>query len=90
MAGKGGDRGAKAATALAGAAAAFVTRKAITFAWMKATGREPPDKAEDREVALGEALAWAVIVAAGVAVAKTLAVRLASRPSGRELPEAQE
>jgi hypothetical protein len=85
MPAKGGDYGSKAVTTLAGMAAAFVARKAIVFAWTKITGREPPGKAEDPDVALGEALAWTVLLGAGVAVAKVLAVRLASRQSARQL-----
>ncbi|HUZ57142.1 MAG TPA: DUF4235 domain-containing protein [Streptosporangiaceae bacterium] len=85
MPAKGGDYGSKAVTALAGAAAAFVARKAISFAWTKATGREPPGKAEDPEVAIGEALAWTVVLGIGVAVARLLAVRLAARQSAKHL-----
>ena len=85
MPAKGGDYGSKAVTAVAGAAAAFVARKAIIFAWTKATGREPPGKAEDPDVAIGEALAWTVVLAIGVAVARVLAVRFASRQSAKHL-----
>jgi hypothetical protein len=83
---KGGDFGSKAVTMLAGAAAAFVARKLIIFAWTKATGKEPPGKAEDPEVAIGEALAWTVVVGIGVAVARVLAIRLVSRQSAARLP----
>jgi hypothetical protein len=85
MAGKGGDYGSKAINTLAGAAAAFVARKALVFAWTKATGRKPPEKAEDPQVALGEALAWTLVVGVGVAVARVLAMRLATSQSGRQL-----
>ncbi|HYS31548.1 MAG TPA: DUF4235 domain-containing protein [Streptosporangiaceae bacterium] len=85
MPAKGGDYGSKAVTALVGMAAAFVARKAISFAWTKIVGREPPGKAEDPEVAIGEALAWTVVLGIGVAVARVLAVRLASRQSDRHL-----
>jgi hypothetical protein len=85
MPAKGGDYGSKAVATLAGMAAAFVARKAIVFAWTKITGREPPGKAEDPDVALGEALAWTVLLGAGVAVAKVLAVRLATRQPARQL-----
>jgi hypothetical protein len=76
---KGSDFGSKAVSALVGAAAAFVARKAIGFAWTKATGKEPPGKAEDPDVAIGEALAWTVVLGIGVAVARLLAVRLTTR-----------
>ncbi len=82
---KGGDYGSKAITTLAGVAAAFVARKVLTFAWTKATGEAPPDKAEDPDVSIGEALAWTVIVAIGVGVARVLAVRFAVRQSAKRL-----
>ena len=85
MPGKGADYGSKAINALAGAAAAFVARKAITFAWTKITGKQPPDQDEDRKVAMGEAVAWAFVLGAGVGVARVLATRLASRQSERQL-----
>jgi low affinity Fe/Cu permease len=86
---KGSDKGSKALTTLAGAVAAFVARKAIIFAWTKATGKEPPGKAEDPEVAIGEALAWTVVLGIGVAVAKVLAVRLVNRQSAGQVPAAE-
>jgi hypothetical protein len=85
MPAKGGDYGSKAVTAVAGAAAAFVARKAIIFVWTKATGREPPGKAEDPDVAIGEALAWTIVLGIGVAVARVLAVRFATRQSAKRL-----
>jgi Protein of unknown function (DUF4235) len=85
MPGKSGDYGSKAINALVAAAATFIARKAITFAWTKATGRQPPEAAEDPQVAIGEAVAWAVVAGAGVGVARVLAVRLASRQSARRL-----
>jgi Protein of unknown function (DUF4235) len=83
---KGGDFGSKAVTTLAGAAAAFVARKVIIFGWTKATGKEPPGKAEDPDVGIGEALAWTVVLGIGVAVARLLAVRLVNRQSAARLP----
>lgn len=85
MPGKGGDYGGKAITTLAGMAAAFVARKVLVFGWTKATGRKPPDKAEDPQVALGEALAWTVLVGVGVALARLLAMRLATGQSARRI-----
>lgn len=76
---KAGDYGTKAVSAVAGAAAAYAMRKALAGAWTKIAGRKPPEKAEDPKVGLGEAITWAVLVSAGVAVARVLAVRLAAR-----------
>ena len=63
---------------MAGAAAAFVARKVLFFAWKKLTGKEPPEHPEDPQVALREALVWGVVLGAGVHTARMLAVRLAS------------
>lgn len=84
MPGKGGDYGSKMINALAGAAAAYVARKAIGFAWTKATGRQPPDS-DERQAGLGEAVAWAVVIGAGVGVARVLATRLAARQADKQL-----
>jgi len=85
---KGGDKGSKALTTLAGAAAAFVARKLIVFAWTKATGKEPPGKAEDPDVAIGEALVFTVLVGIAVAVARVLAIRLVARQSANQVEAA--
>ncbi len=90
MPGKGADYGGKAVNALAGAAAAFVARKLIIFAWTKITGRQPPGKAEDPDVAIGEALVWTLVLGMGVAVARVLAVRVATKQLGRPSGESQE
>jgi hypothetical protein len=78
MPGKGGDYGSKAISALVAMAAAFIARKAISFAWTKATGRKPPEAAEDPQVAMGEAVVWALVTGAGIGVARVIAVRLAA------------
>lgn len=85
MPGKGGDYGGKAINTIAGAAAAFVARKALVFGWTKVMGRKPPEKVEDPQVALGEALAWTLVVGVGVAIARVLAMRLATSQSARQL-----
>ncbi|WP_017614549.1 DUF4235 domain-containing protein [Nocardiopsis salina] len=63
----------------AGFAAEFATRKALTFAWTRATGEEPPTDLESPEVSLGHALSWAVVAGVGVEVARVLAVRAARK-----------
>lgn len=85
MPGRGGDVSGKAINALAGAAAAYCARKAISFVWTKAAGRQPPEKAEDPQVALGEAVLWALVLGAGVGAARVLAVRLANRQGGHQI-----
>jgi len=77
MSGKRAGAGSKAVSAVAGAAAAFVARKALVFAWTKLTGKEPPEHPEDPQVALREALLWGVVLGAGVSAARMLATRVA-------------
>ena len=78
MAGK-KSSSSRAINALAGAAAAYVARKLITFGWTKLTGKEPPEHPEDPQVALREALIWGVLLGATVSAAKMLAIRATSR-----------
>jgi Protein of unknown function (DUF4235) len=56
-------------------AAGFVARKALTVAWTKATGKEPPKDPEDPAVDLMEALAWAVLTGVTIAAIRVLAIR---------------
>ncbi len=73
------DLGTKVVSAVAAMAAAFVVRKVITFAWTKATGKEPPTNPEDPQVALTEALTWSVLTGVSVGAARLLATRAAAR-----------
>lgn len=75
----GGELGPALLGFAAGFAAEFVTRKALTFAWTRATGEEPPTDLESPDVSLGRALGWAVVAGVGVEVARVLAVRAARR-----------
>src|ERR1700678_2445000 len=83
MADKSSDRkgalGTKITSAVAAMAAAFIARKLITFAWTKATGKEPPTHPEDPQVALTEALSWSVLTGVTVEAARLLATRAAAR-----------
>ena len=82
MSDKRGDGASKAVSTVAALGAAFVARKVATVAWTKVTGKEPPDSPEDPQVALGEALAWGVLMGAGVATARLLASRLVVHKAG--------
>jgi hypothetical protein len=73
------DLGTKVVSAVAAMAAAFVARKLITFAWTKATGKEPPTHPEDPQVALSEALSWSLVTGIAVEAARLLATRAAAR-----------
>jgi len=83
MSRNGSGYGERAVTALAGAGGSFLARKVIGFAWTKVTGRKPPDKPEDTEVSLGEAMIWAVVAASAVAAARVLATRLVASQARR-------
>jgi hypothetical protein len=77
--------GNKLMSGAVGFAAAFGARKVMIFAWKKITGKEPPEHPEDPQVALGEALAWGILVGVGVQVARMLALRAtAKRVSGTD------
>ena len=73
------DLGTKVVSAAAAMAAAFVVRKVLTFAWTKATGKEPPTHPEDPQVALTEALTWSVLTGVTVAAFRLLAIRAVAR-----------
>jgi hypothetical protein len=82
MAGKRGDIVTRAVSGIAGAAAAYLARKAIMLGWNRITGKEPPEHPEDPQVALREALGWALVVGTGVSIARLLAARAVSRMTG--------
>jgi hypothetical protein len=79
MASRRADPATRVVSGVLGMAAAFGARKVIRVGWKKITGREPPEHPEDPQVALGEALVWGVLMAAGVQAARMLAVRVANR-----------
>jgi uncharacterized protein DUF4235 len=74
-----GDIGWRVMAGAAAFAGGWVARKAITVAWKKATGKEPPANPESPEVELAEALGWAVVMGVGIEVARLLATRAAAR-----------
>jgi len=79
MSGKRANGGNRVLASVIGFAAAFGARKVLHFTWKQVTGREPPEHPEDPQVALGEALAWGVLIGAGVQVARMLATRAATK-----------
>jgi hypothetical protein len=79
MADKRGDFASRAVGGVAGGIAGFATRKVMSVAWKRVTGKEPPTHPEDPEVALAEAVAWAAVMAVAMSVARLLATRLATR-----------
>jgi hypothetical protein len=74
-----GDIGWRVMAGAAAFAGGWVARKAITAAWKKTTGKEPPANPESPEVELAEALGWAVVLGVGIEVARLLATRAAAK-----------
>ncbi len=58
--------------------AAAVARKGLDTGWKAATGKTPPDNPADPDVAVWEAVAWASITGAAVALARMFAQRRAA------------
>ncbi|GAA3758012.1 hypothetical protein HDA32_001863 [Spinactinospora alkalitolerans] len=75
MADKDGELAARIVGGAAAFAAAYATRKLLTFAWTKAVGKEPPSDPESPDIGLGEALGWAVVTGVGMEVARVLSMR---------------
>lgn len=79
MADKDGDLTARIVGSVAALAAAYVARKALTLAWTKTVGKEPPADPESPDISLGEAVSWAVVTGVGIEVTRVLAVRAAHK-----------
>ena len=77
--GGGDDSGASKIVAIAAAfAAAWITRKALTFGWTKVTGKEPPSE-QDPDVGWAEALGWAMVIGVGIQAARMVATRAVTK-----------
>ena len=63
---------------VAGLGAAAVTRKLLDHSWKVAAGKNPPENPADPDVGFGEAVLWASITGAAVAMARMLAQRRAA------------
>jgi hypothetical protein len=63
---------------LAGLTAAAVTRMLLDRSWKVAAGKNPPENPADPDVSFGEAVLWASITGAAVALARMLAQRRAA------------
>jgi Protein of unknown function (DUF4235) len=76
----GGDvSGASKVAAIAAAfAAAWITRKALTFGWTKITGKAPPSE-QDTTVSWAEALGWAMVIGVGIQAARMAATRAVTK-----------
>ena len=63
---------------VAGLGAAALTRKLLDRSWRAAAGKNPPENPADPDVAMGEAVAWAVVSGTFVALARMIAQRRAA------------
>jgi hypothetical protein len=57
----------------------FASRKVLSYAWEKTTGKKPPASADSLEISLGEAISYAVVMGLGMEIARIVATRAAAR-----------
>ena len=73
--------------------AAALTRKALDSSWKVATGKKPPENPADPDIEIWEAVTWAAVTGAFVALARMLAQRRAAhyyqRSTGHLPPDLQ-
>ena len=75
------DGGSKVWSAFSVAAAltaAALAKKTVDKTWTIATGKNPPENPADPDVSIGEAVMWASITGAAVALARMYAQRRAA------------
>ena len=63
---------------VAGVGAAALTRKLLDRSWKAAAGKNQPENPADPDVSIGEAVIWASLTGAAVALARMLAQRRAA------------
>jgi hypothetical protein len=63
---------------VAGLGAAAVTRMLLDRSWKVAAGKNPPENPADPDVGISEAVLWAAITGAAVALARMVAQRRAA------------
>jgi hypothetical protein len=78
MADSGSSKTWTAFSVLSALVAAALAKKALDTGWKAATGKHPPVNPADPDVAMGEAVAWAVVSGTFVALARMLAQRRAA------------
>lgn len=71
--------------------AAAVARQALDRSWQLATGKKPPENPADPDVEVWEAVAWATVTGAVIALARMFAQRRAAsyyvRSTGHRPPQ---
>jgi Protein of unknown function (DUF4235) len=66
----------KHAVGMVAAAGAY---KGLQITWRLVTGKEPPLGPDDQQAPLGRAIAWTLVMGAGVTTARMIAIRYLSR-----------
>ena len=71
----------------AGMVAAAGAYKGLQVAWKQVTGKEPPPGPDDQQAPLGRAIAWTLVMGAGITTARMIAMRYTARllPGGQLL-----
>ncbi|WP_432923949.1 DUF4235 domain-containing protein [Microbispora sp. CA-135349] len=64
---------------LLGLAVGFCSRKVLSFAWERATGKKPPASADSPDIGLGEAIAYAVVMGLGMEITRIVVTRSAAK-----------
>lgn len=78
MAGK-SDIGWKVVSGLTALGAGIAARKILELAWTKSTGNAPPENPDSPEVAMREAVLWAVATGVTMGLARLFATREAAK-----------
>ena len=90
---QGGSRLWTAFSLVSALMAAAVARKALDTGWKAATGKNPPENPADPDVKMAEAVVWAAVTGAFIALARMLAQRRAAnyylRSAGHLPPQLQ-
>jgi len=88
MAENGEGRSIWALKEVAGLLAVFAAQKVARIGWRRVTGKEPPASPDDQRIPLGQAVAWTLLLGAGVTTARMIAIRYASNLLPRRQREA--
>jgi hypothetical protein len=79
MAEKGEGRSIRALKEAAGLMAVLAARRGLQLGWRRVTGKEPPVNPDDRQVSLGQAVLWTVLLGAAITTARMIAIRYAAK-----------
>lgn len=78
MPGKGEGRTIRTLKDTAGLVAVVAARRGLRAGWKVVTGKDPPDAPDDKQVPLGEVVAWAMLFGAAMSTVRMIAGRCVS------------